>query len=210
MSSNEPRPAITRSLTLAYLASLLVALGVGVASAAGLASDATGVYGDSSLVLVSRGADAANLVLVLPVLLGTMWLARRGSLFGLLLWPGALFYVLYAYFPYLVGAPFSGLFFVHVALVTISAFTVVGILASIDGQEVRRRLAAAPARGIGAALVLSPSRRMPGWQGPPSPRWEIPRARPRHGNWRSPTGHWARRSYSSAACCCGFVCRSAT
>ena len=154
MSSNEPRPAITGNLTLAYLASLVVALGIGVASAAGLASDAAGMHGDSSLVLVSTGADVANLVLVLPVLLATMWLARRGSLFGLLLWPGALFYVLYAYVPYLVGAPFSGLFFVYVALVTISAFTVVGILASIDGEEVSRRLAAAPARGIGAALVL--------------------------------------------------------
>lgn len=154
MSSNEPRPAVTRNLTLAYLTSLLVALGIVVASAEGLASDAASVYGHSSLVLVSRGGDAANLILVVPILLGAMLVARRGSLFGLLLWPGALFYALYAYVPYLVGAPFSGLFFVDVALVTISAFTVVGILASVDGHEVRRRLAAAPARGIGAALVL--------------------------------------------------------
>ena len=48
-------------------------------------------------------------LLVLPILLGSMWLARRGSLAGLLLWPGALFYALYAYVPYLVGAPFGGL-----------------------------------------------------------------------------------------------------
>ena len=97
--------------------------------------------------------------MVLPILLGSMWLARRGSLIGLLLWPGALwpgalFYALYAYVPYLVGAPFSVLFFVYAGLVTLSAFTIIGILASIDAEEVRRRLAGAQARGVGAALVV--------------------------------------------------------
>jgi hypothetical protein len=153
MSSIQPR-AIARDLTLAYVASLVVAAGIGVASGAGLTGDAHRLYGDSSLVLVSRGADVANLVLVVPILLGAMELARRGSVFGLLLWPGAAFYALYGFVPYLVGAPFSGLFFLHVALVTVSAFTVAGILARIDGDEVRRRLASAPSRGIGAALVV--------------------------------------------------------
>jgi hypothetical protein len=148
------RLPVTRDLTLAHLASVLVALGIVGASAVGLTSGAGGSYRDSSLVLVSQGADAANLVLVVPTLLGAMWLARRKSIFGLLLWPGALFYVLYAYFLYLVGAPFTALFFVYAGLVTLGAFTVIGIVASIDGQETRRRLAGAPAQGIGAALTL--------------------------------------------------------
>jgi len=90
----------------------------------------------------------------MPILLGSMWLARRGSVIGLLLWPGALFYVLYAYMPYVVGAPFTALFFVHVGLVTLSGFTIIGILVSIDANEVRRRLARAPARSVGGALVV--------------------------------------------------------
>jgi hypothetical protein len=143
-----------RGPTLAYAAALLVGLAIVVSSAVGLASGADRPYGDAVLVLVSRGADVANLVLVLPILLGTLWLAWRGSLIGLLLWPGALFYVLYAYVPYLVGAPFGGLFFVHVGLVTLSALTVIGIVASIDADAVRERLAATPARGVGAALVV--------------------------------------------------------
>jgi hypothetical protein len=149
-----PQLPIRRDLGLGYVASLLVAVGIGVASVAGPVSGADGLYGETALVLVSAGADAANLVLVLPILLGTMWLARRGSLIGLLLWAGALFYTLYAYVPYLVGAPFSGLFFVHASLVTLSAFTVIGILACIDGAEVRQRLSGAPARGVGAALLV--------------------------------------------------------
>ena len=54
--------------------------------------------------------DAYNLVVGLPILLASLWLARRGSFIGLLLWPGALFYMLYTYALYLVGAPFSALF----------------------------------------------------------------------------------------------------
>jgi hypothetical protein len=147
-------PWLKRDLNPAYVSSLVMALGIALVCVVGSVWSAKSLYADSQLVLISRGADAANLVLLLPILLGSMWLARRGSLFGLLLWPGALFYALYAYLPYLVGAPFSWLFFVYVALVTLSAFTVIGILASVDTEDVRRRLAGAPARGAGAALVV--------------------------------------------------------
>jgi hypothetical protein len=149
-----PTLPVTRDLTPACVASLAVAFGIAVSSAVGLTSGADGLYGDSPLVLISRGADVANLVLVLPTLLGSTWLARRGSLTALLLWPGALFYVLYAYVPYVVGAPFGVMFFVYVALVTLSAFSVIGIVASVDGREVRRRLAGAPARSVGGALIV--------------------------------------------------------
>lgn len=143
---------VTRRLDAAYVGSLIVGLGIVVVSAIGLASSTA--HGDASLVLISRGADVANLVVVLPVLLGAMWLARQGSLIGLLFWPGALFYVLYAYVPHLVGAPFSELFFGYVLLVTLSAFTIIGILVSLDMPEISRRLAAAPARTVGGGLVV--------------------------------------------------------
>ena len=42
----------------------------------------------------------------------------------------------------------------YVGLVTLSAFTVIGIVASVDGREVRRRLAGAPARSVGGALLV--------------------------------------------------------
>lgn len=141
-------------LHLAVIASLVIALAVAAVSLAGLGWGSAGLYGAGSpLPQVSMGGDAANLLLGLPVLLGSMWHARRGSLLGLLLWPGALIYVLYAYALYLLAAPFSVLFFGYVALVTLSSWTLVGLVASIDGDDVRPRLAAAPARGVGGALV---------------------------------------------------------
>jgi hypothetical protein len=145
---------VTHDLAFVYLASLLLAALIALASAVGITWGAGGLYAGSSSVLVSRGGDAANLLLVVPILLGSRWLAGRGSLLGLLLWPGALFYALYAYVPYLVSAPFTALLFVDVALVTLSAFSLVGLVASIDGAKVRARLAGTPARGVGGALVL--------------------------------------------------------
>jgi hypothetical protein len=94
--------------------------------------------------------DALSLVAGLPILLGSLWLARRGSLIGLLLWPGALFYVLYSYALYLVSA----LFLPYLALVAVSAYTTIGLVASVDGEAVRQRLAGVvPARTVGGILV---------------------------------------------------------
>ncbi len=146
---------LRRDLSVAYASSLMVALALAAASIAGLVLGSNGVYDpESPLVQVSRGGDAANLFLGLPILLGSILLAKRGSLLGLLLWPGALFYALYADALYLVAAPLSGLFFAYVAVVTLSAWTLTGIVASIDAEEVHRRLAVAPARRVGIALVL--------------------------------------------------------
>jgi hypothetical protein len=97
--------------------------------------------------------DAYNLVVGVPILLVMLWLAYRGSLIGLLLWPGALFYMVYTYALYLVGTPFNVLFLAYVALVAVSAFTMIGIVANIDGEQVRQRLGAVPARTVGAILV---------------------------------------------------------
>lgn len=154
-STIEAALPLKRDLTVAYTASLMVALALAVASIAGLVLGSNGLYDSGSpLVQVSRGGDAANLFLGLPILLGSMLLARRGSLLGLLLWPGALFYALYAHALYLMAAPLSGLFFAYVAVVTLSGWTLIGILTSVDCDEVRRRLAAAPAGSVGIALVL--------------------------------------------------------
>jgi hypothetical protein len=136
------------------------------ASGAGLLLGSAGLYGPNPALGVTEaeaglllpgflGQDAFNLLVGVPLLLGSLWLARRGSLVGLLFLPGTLFYALYWYVLYLTGAPFSVLFLVYVPLVTLSAFTIIGVVSSTDGEEVRRRLSATvPARAIGALLVV--------------------------------------------------------
>jgi hypothetical protein len=159
---------VTRELTLDYRGSLIVAALMVVASAAGLVLGSAGLYGaDPTLAVAATeaeagllvpgllGQDAFNLIVGAPLLLGVMLLARRGSLIGLLLWPGTLFYVLYWHLLYLVGAPFSALFLLYVPLVTLSAYTTIGLVSGIDGEEVRQRVSTSvPARLVGGILVV--------------------------------------------------------
>jgi hypothetical protein len=98
--------------------------------------------------------DLFNLAVALPLLLATLWAARRRSLLGLLLWPGALFYVMYTYALFLIGAPFGLLFLGYVLLVVLSAYTTIEVFATIDGAAVRQRLGGVvPSRTIGGILV---------------------------------------------------------
>jgi len=144
----------TRDLSLAYLASIVVAVLMTVASAVGLISGPSIYAGpDAKLLPLFIGQDALNIFVGLPVLLGSMWLAHRGSLIGLLLWPGALFYVLYDYGYYALGAPFNWFFVPYLVLVAVSAYAMIAVVVSIDGGAVRDRLAGTVrARSIGGFL----------------------------------------------------------
>jgi hypothetical protein len=138
----------------AYISSLITAAAVTLASVLGVARAADGLYDTSESVLVSRGADVANLVVVVPVLLLTMWRAWRGSLTGLLLWLGTAFYVVYAYLPYLIGAPFTPLVFAYVVVFLGAALTLIWLATAVDAGRVREELVGAPARAIGAILAV--------------------------------------------------------
>ncbi|MCL4248877.1 MAG: hypothetical protein KJ065_12090 [Anaerolineae bacterium] len=147
------RLPVARDLTMAYVLSLIVALLVAVASVGGIVYQTT-LYPAEQLV-DQVGNDALNLVIGLPFLLGSMWFARRGSLLGLLFWPAALLYLLYVYVIYLTGVPFNALFLVYAILVTLCAYAIIGLVASIDGAAVRRRFeGVVPARWIGGLLVV--------------------------------------------------------
>jgi len=140
-------------LTLAYLTSGIIALIMCVTSVASI------LYGSdiypASQVSNNVGTDALNLVVGLPILLVSMWFAQRGSLIGLLIWPGALFYILYVYTFYILGVPFNVLFLAYIVLVTLSAYTIIGLVASIDGKAVWQRLSGkVPARTTGGMFIL--------------------------------------------------------
>jgi hypothetical protein len=98
--------------------------------------------------------DVTILFIGLPMLLGSMWLTWRGKLIGLLFWPGALFFVLYNYIVYIFAMPLSVAFLLHLALVTLSVYTLIGLVASIDGKVVQQGLTSAvPERLAGGVLA---------------------------------------------------------
>ena len=145
---------ITRLITPAYALSLVIALLVAGASLAGLFFQSS-FYPTDELRKAFVANDVVNLLLGLPVLLVALWLTWRGKLVGLLLWPGALLYILYNSIAYLFGVPFSGISLLYLALVLLSACTIFVLLRSIDRKSVQRQLTGAvPVRTAGWVLVV--------------------------------------------------------
>jgi len=130
---------VVHSLKVVTLLSLLIALVTAVTSIAGLLFQEE-IYPTADLQQSFVANDVVNLLLGLPILLGSMWLARRGRLVGLLFWPGALFYGLYNYLVYLLGMPFNAMYPLYLVIVTLSIYTTIGLVASIDGPAVKQQL----------------------------------------------------------------------
>jgi hypothetical protein len=144
---------IKRGLTPIYAISATTAILVAAASIAGL-TYRTAIYPTDELLRAFVSNDVVNLLVGLPVLIGSMGLAWRGRLVGLLCWPGALLFVLYNYIAYVIALPFGAAFPLHLALVMLSAYTFVDLVTSIDGKAVRESLSGiVPERAAGGVLA---------------------------------------------------------
>jgi len=144
---------ITRSLTVAYVLSLGVTLLMAVGSVMGLLYQAQ-LYPTDALRESSVPNDVVSLVIGLPVLLGSMRLARRGRLLGLLFWPGALLYVVFNAVVYTVGLPPNLAFLLALGQLSLSVYAMVLLISAVDGKAVERRLAGAvPERLAGGVLA---------------------------------------------------------
>lgn len=128
---------LRHGLAAATAASIVASAAVVVASGVGLGTGAGG-YAQSQSVLFSQGADAGNLIVVVLVL-AALWFAHHGSLTALLLWPGGLCYLAYAYGPYLIGAPFTPLLFDDVGAFLAAAYGLAALATGIDGTALRKR-----------------------------------------------------------------------
>lgn len=144
--------SITHGLKPEYLLSLAVALLVTLTAVAGILYR-NHIYSTDVLLHTMVLNDIMNLALGLPLLLISMWLTKRGKLIGLLCWPGALFYMLYVYIPYVLIVPFGPLFLPYLLIVSLSASTMIAVVASINIEEVSKQLAGSvPARTSGGIL----------------------------------------------------------
>jgi len=136
-----------------FISSVILAVVMAAASIAGIAYQTT-IYPIEALRRWFVVNDAVNLAAGLPLLLVSLWLARRGKLIGLLCWPGALFYILYVYAAYVIAVPFGGLFLTYIVLASLSGYTVIGLLARVDAEAIRQRLdGRVPVRTAGGILV---------------------------------------------------------
>lgn len=130
---------IKGKLSLIYASSILIAILMTIASLAGLVSRTT-IYRTDKLIQSFVPNDVVNLFIGLPILLGSMWLTRRGKLIGPLFWMGALFFVFYNYIAYTFAMPLSWAFLLHLILAVLSAYTFISLIIGIDGVSVSQRL----------------------------------------------------------------------
>ncbi len=144
---------IKGNLGLATIASLIVTIMMAGVSVAGIFYPDK-IYQEDELLEAFIANDVVSLVIGVPILLLSMWLARRGKLIGLLFWPGALFYVGYNYFVYVFAMPLSWEYILYITLLALSLYTTISLVTSIDGEDVQRRLAGfVPERLAGGVLV---------------------------------------------------------
>jgi hypothetical protein len=150
---------VSHSLTFAYVLSALVAVLLVISSVGGLLFGRQGLYdlNDPRALPAFQGQDAISLFVGLPLLLGSLWFVRRGSLRGLLIWMGTLFYVLYAHAYHVFGALFNPLFLVYLATASLSLYALLSLLVGVEPRAVAARFRAGlPTRFIGGSLVAIP------------------------------------------------------
>lgn len=144
---------LNRDIRVPWILSMVVVGIMGVMSLAGLVFPDR-IYPSEALAQTFMPNDLINLLIGLPYLLVSIYLARRGKLVGLLLWPGALVYVFYNYTAYVVGMPFSWALLVNLLLVLSSAYGFFEIIKRTDIQALKTRLEGLVPRKIAGWFLL--------------------------------------------------------
>jgi hypothetical protein len=117
-----------------------------------------GLYRNDSLIIGAafKGTDIVTLLVSLPLLIGSYFLYRRGSLKGQILMIGMLFYFLYNGATMTFAATFNSMFLFYTALFSASLFATIIALATFDVQAlVDRILAGFPRRGIAIFMFIA-------------------------------------------------------
>ncbi|MBI5681317.1 MAG: hypothetical protein HZC47_10515 [Methanobacterium sp.] len=94
-----------------------------------------------SITAQMMGQDLISLIICVPILLLSLYLVYKDSLRGYLLWMGTIFYFLYSYVSMSFLASYNQLFLVYVAIFSISLYTFVYGLMSLDVKAIKNSFA---------------------------------------------------------------------
>jgi hypothetical protein len=112
---------------------LSVLISVLVAAASGAGIFVKSVYGQETASYAAQGVgqDIVNIIVAVPVLLISAYFLRKNSVRGLMVWLGALIYIVYSYVMYAFSVHFGFLFPIYIAVLGLSFYTLFGSLASL-------------------------------------------------------------------------------
>ena len=112
------------------------------------------LYDTVSSTAQMQGNDLITLVVGLPLLAVSAWMAFRGSLRGRLLLTGTLGFILYTYMSMATLTSFNALFVVYIALFTLSMYAFILSMMSFDLQDLPKHFSEKLPRGWIAGLMF--------------------------------------------------------
>jgi len=118
---------------------VLIAVLIAIASLLGIFNDWIYSHETANWALQGRGQDTGNLI-ALPILLISAYYLSKNSLKAYFIWLGTLIYYIYAYIIYSFSIHFNALFLVYVAVLGISAYTLIGGLMNKNFSQLTKQI----------------------------------------------------------------------
>jgi len=123
-----------------YANSILIAILAAVTTLSGVFWK--GLYSQETVSMGAQamGQDLVTLLVAIPLLLVSLHLVNRKSLKGQMIWMGSIFYFLYTYASLSFLATYNQLFLVYVAIFSLSLYTFLYALLSLDVKAIRNSI----------------------------------------------------------------------
>ncbi len=137
-----------------YINSMIIAVLASIATLSGLFWKGLYIHDTISGAAQMMGQDLVTLIVGIPVLLGSLYLIRQNSLRGNLIWMGTVFYFLYSYASMSFLTSYNQLFLVYVAIFSISLYTFVYGLISLDIKTIKKSISPGKTTKIAGVFLI--------------------------------------------------------
>jgi len=137
-----------------YINSITIAILALIATLSGLFWK--GLYKNDTVSIIAQmmGQDLVTLLIGIPLLLLTLYLISKDSFRGHLIWMGTIFYFLYSYASMCFASSFNELFLVYVALFSLSMYTFVYGLLSLNEITIKNRISPGKTTKIAGIFLI--------------------------------------------------------
>ena len=139
---------------IVYINSIFIAILAGIATLSGLFWKGLYKHDTISMAAQAMGQDLITLLIGVPILLGSLYLIRKNSLRGSLIWMGTIFYFLYSYASMAFLASYNQIFLVYVALFSLSLYTFVYGLLSLNVKTIKKSISPGKASKIAGMFLI--------------------------------------------------------
>jgi hypothetical protein len=139
---------------IVYINSIFIAILAVTATLSGLFWKGLYKHDTISMAAQAMGQDLITLLIGVPILLGSLYLIRKNSLRGSLIWMGTIFYFLYSYASMAFLASYNQIFLVYVALFSLSLYTFVYGLLSLNVKTIKKSISPGKASKIAGMFLI--------------------------------------------------------